>query len=335
MSYLPAMPLLPFAGLRRVLLVPLLAFAPAAPAATPAGGALAGERYRVVVSTDIGGSDPDDFQSMIHYFVYADLFDTEGLISSPPHAGRKAHLLEAIDAYEQDFPRLRRHSARYPTPDELRRVTKQGAIDPAPPAGFSSPTEGSRWIVERAKAPDPRPLYVLVWGSITDVAQALHDAPGIKSKLRVYYISSWNTRQDQAARDYVYHQHRDLWWIESDTTFRGMYIGGNQAGDLDNREFIQRHVRRRGALGALFFAKKPDIKMGDTPSVLYLLRGTPDDPTADSWGGAYVATGHGQQYWTDNPDPALAEPQRPGAKTVSKWREDFLRDWQQRMSRLE
>ena len=43
-------------------------------------GALAGERYRVIVTTDIGGSDPDDFQSMAHYLLYADMFDTEGLI---------------------------------------------------------------------------------------------------------------------------------------------------------------------------------------------------------------------------------------------------------------
>ena len=42
------------------------------------------EKPRVIVSTDIGGGDPDDFQSMVHYLVYADLFDTEGLVSSPP-----------------------------------------------------------------------------------------------------------------------------------------------------------------------------------------------------------------------------------------------------------
>ena len=44
------------------------------------------EKIRVIVSTDIGGSDPDDFQSMVHYLVCADRFDTEGLISSPPQA---------------------------------------------------------------------------------------------------------------------------------------------------------------------------------------------------------------------------------------------------------
>jgi hypothetical protein len=33
------------------------------------------ERPRVIVSTDIGGSDHDDYQSMVHLLVYADLFD--------------------------------------------------------------------------------------------------------------------------------------------------------------------------------------------------------------------------------------------------------------------
>ena len=54
------------------------------------GGALDGQRPRVIVSSDIGGSDPDDFQSMVHFLVYADVFDIEGLISSPPHRGRFA-----------------------------------------------------------------------------------------------------------------------------------------------------------------------------------------------------------------------------------------------------
>jgi hypothetical protein len=300
----------------------------------PAGGALAGERFRVIVSTDIGGSDPDDFQSMVHYLVYADVFDTEGLISSPPHQGRKQHLLEAIEAYEKDFPKLRRHSASFPEPDQLREISKQGATHPAPPAGFSMPTEGSQWIIERAQADDPRPLYVLVWGSITDVAQALHDAPAIKSKLRVYFISSWNRRMDPAARDYVVQQHPDLWLIEADTTFRGMYMGGRRDGDLGNVEFVARHVRGHGALGDLFYRQKRDIKMGDTPSVLYLMRGNPDEPAGASWGGSFVQTGHGPNYWTDNPDPALSEGDRAGAKTVNRWREAYLRDWQARMKWL-
>ena len=301
---------------------------------SPPGGALAGERLRVIVCTDIGGSDPDDFQSMVHYLVYADCFDTEGLISSPPGAGRKQHILEVLDAYATDHPKLKRQSVRFPSPDALRDVAKQGATDPAPPAGYAAPTEGSRWIIARARADDPRPLWILVWGSITDVAQALHDDPGIKPKLRVYFISSWNRRMDPSARDYVVQQHPDLWLIEADTTFRGMYVGGRQDGDLGNREFIARHVKGHGALGNLLAAKKADIKMGDTPSVLYLLRGLADDPSVAHWGGAFVRPKPEVNYWTDNPSPDLREGSHAGAKSVNRWREDYLRDWQQRMTGL-
>ncbi len=302
-----------------------------APEPMPPGGALAGERFRVIVSTDIGGSDPDDFQSMVHFLLYADVLDIEGLISSPPQQGRTEHILEVIDAYETDYENLKRHSPSYPTPTALREITKQGTIDVAPAVGFSKPTEGSRWIIQRAKVHEPRPLYVLVWGSITDVAQAVHDDPSIKDEIRVYFISSWNRRQDPAARDYLYEHHPDLWWIECDTTFRGMYVGGKQDGDLGNEAFVAEHVKGHGALGDLYLAKKRDIKMGDTPSVLYLFRGDPGDPTGQSWGGAFANTDHGPSYWTDNTDAALREGKFNGAGTVSRWRADYLRDWQRRM----
>ncbi|GMU92132.1 MAG: hypothetical protein AMXMBFR4_11900 [Candidatus Hydrogenedentota bacterium] len=297
-------------------------------------GAVDGERCRVIVSTDVGGSDPDDYQSLIHLLVYADIVDLEGLISSPPKGGRARHIHEVIDAYELDYPRLVRASERYPTPEGLRSLVKQGAVDPAPDAGHGSATEGSRWIVERGGAGDPRPLYLLVWGCITDVAQAVHDAPAIKNRLRVYSIGSWNTSQDRAARNYLYEHHEDLWWIESDTTFRGMYVGGNHSGDLGNRAFLEAHIKEHGALGRLFVEKLGAIKMGDSPSVLFVLAGNPNDPEGEHWGGSYIATSHGPQYWTDNSDPDLAEGKFNGAKTVSRWREAFLRDWQRRMDRL-
>ena len=53
---------------------------------------------RIIVSTDIGGNDPDDYQSMVHLLVYGDRFDIEGLISSPPYKGRKEHILPALQS---------------------------------------------------------------------------------------------------------------------------------------------------------------------------------------------------------------------------------------------
>ena len=77
-----------------------------------------------MVSTDIGGTDPDDFQSMVHLLVYADVFDIEGLISSPFGPGRREHTLQVIDCYAQDYPNLKTYSEGYPTPELLRAVTR-------------------------------------------------------------------------------------------------------------------------------------------------------------------------------------------------------------------
>lgn len=292
------------------------------------------ERPRVIVSTDIGGSDPDDFQSMVHYLVYADRFDTEGLISSPPHAGRAKHLHEALDAYASDWENLRTW-AEYPEAESLRSIVVQGAIEPQKGETPAALSEGAERIIERAGVDDPRSVYVLVWGSLTDVAQAVHADPSIKKKLRIYSIGSWNTRQDPAARDYLYQNHPDLWWIESDTTFRGMYQGGAQSGEWGNRSFPARHVAGHGRLGALFMEKKRDIKMGDTPSVLYLLHGDPDRPSGPHWGGSYTRPEPDRRprYWRDDRDGDLIVAGKPGAKTVSRWRVDFLADWRDRMDR--
>ena len=211
-----------------------------------------GERHRVVISTDIGGSDPDDFQSMVHFLVYSDLFDVEGLVSSPWGPGRTRHILEVIDHYGADYPNLRTWSDRYPSPDDLQSITKQGETEFAVGEGYNRPTEGSNWIIECARRDDPRPLYVLVWGTIEDVAQALHDDPAIKKKLRVYFIAGPNKKWSPAAYNYIEQNHPDLWIIENNSTYRGWFEGGDQSGDLGNRSFVETHIRGSGALGYYF-----------------------------------------------------------------------------------
>jgi hypothetical protein len=252
-------------------------------------GALDGVRHRVLVSTDIGGTDPDDQQSMVHLLLYADVLDLEGLVSSPYGPGRASHIFEVIDRYERDYPNLRSHSARYPTPAALRAMTKQGELDVAPYAGVRQPTEGSRWIIERARAADPRPLEVLVWGGLEDLAQALHDAPDILPKLRVHFIGGPNKKWSPDAYQYIVTHHPRLWMIEANATYNGWFEGGDQSGDLGNATFVREHIAGHGALGEYFVALlKGVIKMGDTPTVARLLRGTPADPTQASWGGRYV-----------------------------------------------
>jgi hypothetical protein len=412
-----------------------------APHAVGQDGAPGTPRHRVLICTDIGGSDPDDFQSLIHYLTYADRFDTEGLIASPPDAGRKEHILRIVDLYAKDYPKFKRHADAFPTPDFLRSIAKQGATERAPGKGWSRPTEGSRWIVACARKPDPRPLWILVWGGIDDVAQALHDDPSIVGKIRVYFIAGPNKKWSADAYVYLATTFPDLWMIENNATYRGWFVGGDQQDDLGNQSFYERHIRGHGALGGDFGKYYGGaIKMGDTPSVAYLLHGNPDDPAGESWGGSFTPMTHSPRrifarqttptdrvpvfgvvewalagpdrgpaddrpclslaianqefegyaegggryrarfvpksvgqwscliksripeldgrhgaftsiepwpgvagpddiaplthWWTDRPDPDLFEGPHQGARTVSRWRADFLRDWARRLDWL-
>lgn len=246
------------------------------------------DSYRIIVSTDIGGTDFDDYQSMVHLFLYADTLDIEGIISSPFGDGRKEHILEAIDAYEIDYPKLVAHNKEYPTPNYLRSISKQGALTDPGLDGYSNPTEGSEWIVKCARKDDPRPLYVLIWGGIEDLAQALHDAPDILPKLRVYFIGGPNKKWSVNAYQYIAEHFPELWMIESNATYRGWFVGGEQTGRWGNTEFVETCVKPYGAMGNYFYKYGKTMKMGDTPSLAYLLKGTPEDPTQPSWGGQYI-----------------------------------------------
>lgn len=402
-----------------------------------ASSALAGQRYRVIVSSDIGGTDPDDFQSMVHLLLYADVLDIEGLISSPYGPGRKADILKVIDCYARDFANLKTYSNRYPAPDALRALTKQGETEKAPYAGVRQATEGSDWIVKCAHRSDPRPLYVLVWGGLEDLAQALHDAPDILPTLRVYWIGGPNKKGSPDAYQYIVTHHPNLWFIEANSTYRGWFVGGNETGEWGNQSFVAKHIAGHGALGDFFDHQLGGkIKMGDTPSVGWLLNGNPDNPDNPGWGGQFVrawerpysrfnrltatkdrmevfgilelvlplgkraseqpearvvvenqsiagyAPGDGTirfrfcpksaktyrfelrsndremdgktggitaedptpvivkqpseklpNWWTDNPAPELAEGEHIGAKTVSRWRVDFLQSFADRLER--
>ena len=237
------------------------------------------QKPRVLISSDIGGTDPDDNQSVAHLLMYSNEFDIEGLVSSPSFGdGHKGEFLRMIDIYEKDLPKLSQHIGGLMTPGQLRPLVKQGRQSEAPACGYGEPTEGSDWIVRQARKDDPRPLYILVWGCLEDVAQALHDAPDIASKLRVYWIGGPNKKWGLNAYCYIAENFPDLWMIENNTTYRG-FIYDSKNPDEWNAGFFEHHIKDAGNLGRDFAAYyKGNPKLGDTPSLLYMLKGNPENP---------------------------------------------------------
>ena len=255
---------------------------------------------RILISTDIGGTDPDDFQSMIHLLMYADLFHIEGLVSSPYGDGRKKDLLDMIGLYEKDYNQLREHSPQMPSPNSLKEICKQGRIEAAPFKGYASPTEGSDWIIQCAQKPDDQPLWVLVWGGMEDLAQALHDSPEIKENIKVYWIGGPNKKWSVNAYAYIAEHHSDLWMIEANATYRGWFMDSESPKDITNDAFYSNYIQGRGAMGTNFINHYNGIiKMGDSPSLTYVMHGNPDDPLGESWGGSFAPINRSARYIFD------------------------------------
>ncbi|MFC2137395.1 nucleoside hydrolase-like domain-containing protein [Bacteroidota bacterium] len=244
---------------------------------------------RILISSDIGGTDPDDFQSMIHMLMYTNCFEIEGLISSPYGMGRKEDILHMIDLYEADLNKLQKHSNGFPHPDSLRKVVKQGSKQCAPFKGFSNSTEGSDWIIKCAKERTEQPLWVLVWGGLEDLAQALHDAPEIKENIKVYWIGGPNKKWSVNAYAYVAENHPDLWMIEANATYRGWFTDSESPENITNKSYYDNFIQGNGALGQAFKNYYDGIiKMGDTPSLTYIMNGNPENPLGESWGGSFT-----------------------------------------------
>lgn len=249
---------------------------------------------RILVSTDIGGTDPDDNQSMIHLLMYSDLFDIEGLVSSPSYGdGSKEEILRTIDLYEKDLPKLQKHKKGFATPEYLRSITKQGRYGRVPFKGYDKSTEGSDWMINCALKSVDEPLWILVWGGLDDLAQALHDKPEIQKNIKVFWIGGPNKKWSADSYAYIAENFPNLWFIESNSSYYG-FFSKNVAENLNDKNYYKNYINGAGFLGKDYKENRYEgrLKMGDTPSLLYMMDGDPNNPLKESWGGSYVNIRH-------------------------------------------
>ncbi len=304
-------------------------------------------QYRIIISSDfppfpVTNSDPDDVQSMVRFLLHSNEFDVEGLIASAGTfnmVAEKQNILAVLDKYDQVDENLRIKDNTFPTADYLRSVTFEGLGNNHNLAiqwgcnkqswteiiGEGKDSEASDAIIAALDKPDPRPIYVCVWGGPREVAQAIWKVQNTRSqaetdafisKLRIFLIAC----QD-ATHEWLISNYPDLFIIESISTYKGMF-------GVDDRSWVETNIiNDHGPLCAIYphsAIAGPGVIEGDSPSFLYLVSANrrinnPEDPCQESWGGQYVREGETKHYLDG-----------PGGSSISKWSEDFQSEFMER-----
>ena len=192
------------------------------------------EKQRLIVLSDIE-AEADDSQSLIRLLLYANEIDIEGLIATTsiwlktdpqPETMRRI-----VAGYGKVQPNLMRHGPGYPSAAQLLALIQTGQ----PGYGMASvgtgkDSAGSALLLRALERPDPRPLWVAVWGGANTLAQALHtlratrsppEAARLIAKLRVYTISDQDDSGAWLRREFP-----NLFYIVS----TGPYSNGSWTG---------------------------------------------------------------------------------------------------------
>ena len=220
---------------------------------------------------------------------------SRALVSSPYGPGRREHILQVIDRYERDYAEpedVFDRDTRRPMP--CGRSPGRARSSSAGPAGFGQP-DGRLGLDRRsrARATDPRPLYVLVWGGhrrsrAGAARRARHPAEAPRLLHR-------RAEQDVERQRLQLHRAAPSRRCGSSRPTRPI-AAGSPAATRRASGATPRSWRRtspgRGALGGFFATLLGGtIKMGDSPSVGYLLHGTPRIRRSPGGAGSSCASG--------------------------------------------
>lgn len=303
----------------------------------------ASAQTRMIVMTDIGGSDPDDTQSLVHLLVSLDEVELAGIISQhawvPYGTGAVKLINELIDGYEKCLPNLRIHNKRFPNATYLRSIVKVGQSEAAVKGiGHGKDSEGSEWIIREVDKKDARPIWISAWSGLNTLAQALWKVEHTRSrkelnrfvsKLRVYDVLG----QDDAGA-WITNRYPNLIYIRNSEIY----------GWAPSDDWIRTNIQNKGILGKLY----PDriwATEGDSPAFMYCLSNglnEPEHPEWGGWGGRFETVRkekmRGMDWVAKNGldesrhDPYFMIPSsREGSIGIVKWKNGIYNDFAARM----
>lgn len=328
------------------------------------------EKPRVFVLTDIE-NEPDDAQSLVRFLVYANQWDTEGLVATTSDHQKNrtaaARIRRIVKAYGKVQKNLLEHEKGYPSEKYLLSIVREGLPEYGMQAvGKGKDSSGSAFLIEAADKDDSRPLWVTVWGGPNVLAQALWKVRATRSqealrkfvaKLRVYTISDQDDsgpwiRKNFPDLFYVaspgFHKgdgyHAATWSGISGDNFHARFSGANFL--IVDNPWLDRHIRSKGPLGA----EHPYTKYlmeGDTPSFLGLINNGLNNAAQPNWGGwggryefytprteRWFLEPETRPLWTNAVDEVMGHDGRwhtSNHATIWRWREAFQNDFAARM----
>ena len=298
---------------------------------------------RIINTTDLG-ADPDDEQSLVRQLVSANEYDIEGLIVSTgcwKKSQSNTKMLDKIlDAYEKAYPNLAVHSNGFPSPKYLKSISVMGQTGYGMrDVGTGKDSPGSELIIASVDREDPRPVWVMGWGGMNTIAQAIWKVRETRSqeelkrflgKLRLFDILG----QDDAGA-WIAKTFPDVFYIRA----TGVY--GWQPSD----EYLDNHIQNHGPLGAVY----PDRQWateGDSPAFMHVYPNGLNDPDQvdhGGWGGRFDSVKKvGIRSMSEvSKINAQAEPQydpyymygntEEGANAIKHWSNAFDNDFAARM----
>ena len=278
------------------------------------------ERLRLIIETDAGG-DPDDEQSLVRFLLYVNEWDVEGIIANRPKAREGENrnkvrtglgiVRQQIDAYGVCWSNLVQHDRRYPTAEQLHRLTVPGDNDQK---------AGEDLLIAAVDRADPRPLWYSDWG--TDEGAATNNLRRVldrilrergperyarfKSKLRITAHDKFGPHTSQIDPPFVLWVNTFEPALDGKRWYHRFSALTARAGGFDlGRDVLNDH----GPLGALYPTNTTHWqKEGDSGTFLYLVptgMNDPDQPGWGSWAGRY---GPNEKfpgrpyYWANQPD---------------------------------
>jgi Protein of unknown function (DUF1593) len=327
---------------------------------------------RVVALSDMG-NEPDDQMSFVRLLLYSNELDLEALIATTStwqkNKVQPDTMRKLIAAYGEARSNLLKHASGWSEASKLDALVASG--QPAygmAAVGPDKMSPGAEAIIRAVDRPDPRPLWITVWGGANTLAQALLHVRATRSpaeldkfllKLRVSSISDqddagpWIRREfpglhyivKPSSPDGSEYYYATWTGISGDAYYRN--CAGADSTTVTN-EWLETNIRAKGPLGKLY-PKFAFIMEGDTPSFLGLTNNGLNsyrNPSWGGWGGRYVYRqpyGETRPIWTQGGDlfrRVTSQDAVIGADgktyvsdqaTIWRWRTAFQNDFAARM----